>query len=320
MHRRAFMLMLGGTALAPFGAFAQSGPMPRVGILVLGNPSPEPFMKEVREGLRELGYIEGQNIAFEFRNAQGSNSQLVAHARELVAQKVDIIIGYQTPAVTAAKEATAEIPIVMGMAGDPVGTGLIASLSRPGGNVTGVTGATAELGGKNVELIRDVMPSVKRVAVIANEPDPFHKPFVQAIEAAGKALGIAIKTVFVRGADHIEEGFLILDKDPVDAVIVQPSLPHGRSAELALKRRLPAFSPNSNFTAAGGLMAYSADQLAQMRESTAFVDKILKGRKPADLPVQLPTKFLLTINLKTAKALDFALPPALLIRADQVIE
>ena len=320
MRRRKFIVLLGGAAVAgPVAGWAQPGKVPRIGILVLGNPDPAPFLKEFREGLRELGYVEGQNVVFEFRTAKGSPALLSQLAAELVALKVDIIVGFQTPAATAAKQATADIPVVVN-SGDPVGTGLVASLARPGGNVTGVTGAGAELGGKNLELVREVLPSARRVAVLANAPDPFHKPFVESIQAAGRTLGIEIKPIAVRGAEEFDAAFAEMEKWRAEAVIDQPSLTQRRIVEMAMKHRLPSFAPNTNFPAQGGLMAYSADQSALYREMATFVDKIIKGRRPADLPVQLPVKFQLVINLKTANALGLTLPPTLLTRADQVIE
>ena len=319
MHRREFMGLATGALAFPRAAAAQPGKMPRIGILVLGNPDPAPFLKEFREGLRQLGYVEGQNIVFEFRSAKGSAALLQSLAHELVALKVDIIVAFQTPAAMAAKQATADIPVIMN-SGDPVGTGLVASLARPGGNVTGVMGAGAELGGKNLELVREVLPSARRVAVLANAPDPFHKPFLESIQAAGRTLGIEIKPIPVRGAEEFDAAFAEMEKWRAEAVIVQPSLTQRRLVEMAMKHRLPSFAPNTNFPEAGGLMAYSSDQLALYREMATFVDKILKGRKPADLPVQLPTKFQLIVNLKTANALGLTLPPTLLTRADRVIE
>lgn len=321
MRRRDFSALIGAAASAwPIAGLAQSGKVPRIGILVLGNPNPAPFLTAFREGLRELGYIEGQNISFEFRSAKGAPTQLHVFARELVDLKVDVIVGFQTPAVAAAKEATTEIPIVMGAAGDPVGTGLVASLARPGGNVTGMAGAGAELGAKMLELMREVLPRLRRVAVLANAPDPFHKPFVQHIDSAGRSLGLTIQANLLQSPDELESAFARVASSGAEAVIVQPSLPQERSAQLALKHRLPAFSPNQNYVAVGGLASYSADQAAMFRESAKFVDKILKGRKPADLPVQQPAKFLVIVNLKTAAALGLSLPPTLLMRADQVIE
>lgn len=320
MLRRQFIGLLGSTAAFAWAANAQTAKLPRIGILVLGNPDPVPFLKEFREGLRELGYVEAQSIVFEFRNAKGVETQLLPLARELVALKVDILVAYQTPAVTAAKEATTEIPIVMGMAGDPVGTGLIVSLGRPGGNITGISGQTAELGGKNVELIREVLPHAKRVAVLAHAPDPFHKPFVANIVASGKALGIEVQPLPVSGPQDFGEAFAAMTRERVDALIMQPSLPHAAVAQMALKNRLPALAPNPGFPNAGGLMSYSSHQPTQFREAATFVDKILKGRKPAELPVQGPTKFLLVVNMKTAAALGLTISPTLLVRADQVIE
>ena len=277
-------------------------------------------MKSFREGLREFGYVEGRNIRFEFRSAGGQSGNLSPLAAELVGLKVDLIVAYQTPAATAAKQATKDIPIVMGTVGDPVGTGLVASLARPGGNITGVAGATAELGAKNLDLIRDVLPSVRRVAVLANAPDPFSKPFLGHIQAAAKALNIETKPVMVRRAGELGAEFAEIEKWQAQAVVVQPSLPHKQVAELALKHRLPAFAPNAAFPSAGGLMSYSGDNDAQFRKSAKFVDAILKGRKPADLPVEMPTKFWLVVNLKTAKAIGITIPEAMLLRADQVIE
>jgi putative ABC transport system substrate-binding protein len=321
VQRREFLLLLASAAAAwPYATTAQVDKVARIGVLVLGNPDPAPFMQAFRLGLRDLGYVEGQNIQLELRSADGKISLLPQMAAELVALKVDIIVGFQTPAITAAKRATGEIPIVMGASGDPVRTGLVASLARPGGNVTGVTGAGAEVGAKNLELIREVLPSTRRVAVLANAPDPFHKPFLDHIQDAGRTLGIEIKAMPLPRLEDMEAAFRDLASWRADALIVQPSLPQKRAADLALKQRLPAFSPNTNFPAAGGVLSYSADQPALFRESATFVDKILKGRKPADLPVQLPTKFRLVVNLRTAKALGLAIPPTLLTRADDVIE
>jgi putative ABC transport system substrate-binding protein len=307
-------------AIWPRTVFAQSDRPARIGVLVLGNPDPGPFLKEFREGLRELGYVEGQNIQLELRSAQGKISDLPAAAGALVALKVDIIVTFQTPAGIAAKNATSEIPIVLGPAGDPVGTGLVASYARPGGNVTGVAGAGPEVGAKNLELIREVLPAVRRVAVLANAADPFHVPLLKRIQGAGQMLGIEIKPVLVRRADEFEAAFGEFTVAQMEAVIVQPSLPLRLAAELALKHHLPAFSPNATFPSEGGLMSYSADQPALYRNSATFVDKILKGRKPPDLPVELATKFLLVVNLKSAKALGIAVPATLMTRADNVIE
>ena len=319
MLRRKFLALISASTVIPGIAIAQPK-VPCIGVLALGNLDPGLFLKEFREGLRDLGYVEGQSITFEFRSAAGDPKKLALFAAELVALKVDIIAAFQTPAITAAKQATAEIPIVMAGVGDPVGSGFVASLARPGGNLTGMSGATAELGGKNLELIREALPSARRVAVLVNVPDPFHKPFLENMLASGRTLGLDIKPILLRGADEIDASFAETTTWRAEAVIIQPSFPHKRFADVALKHRLPAFAPHSDFSRSGGLMSYSADQLAIYRESASFVDKIIKGRKPADLPVQLSTKFLLVVNLKTANALGLTLPPTLLTRADQVIE
>ena len=259
-------------------------------------------------------------MTFELRSAEGLPARLPSLANDLVGLKVDLIVAFQTPAITAAKHATTDIPIVMGAAGDPVGTGLVASLARPGGNITGLSGISGEIGGKNLELIREVFPPARRVAVLANVPDPFHKPFLENIQIAGQTLGIEIKPVMVSDIGQLDTAFPEMEREGVSAAIVQPSLPHSPIIKLALKHRLPTFAPNAAFAISGGLMAYSADQLALAREAAVFVDKIFKGRKPADLPVQIATKFVLTVNLKTAKALGLTVPPTLLARADEVIE
>jgi putative ABC transport system substrate-binding protein len=320
VQRRQFIALLGGAVLAPDVCAAQENKLPVLGILALGNPDPAQFLKEFKAGLRDLGYVEGQNIRFEFRSAEKKPANLATRAVELVKLGVDVLVAFQTPAVTAAKHATTSIPIVMGSAGDPVGTGLVVSLARPGGNITGVSGASAELGAKNLDIIREVLPSVQRVAVAANAPDPFSKPFLAHIQAAGQSLKIEIKPVMIHGADELDHDFAELKTWGAQALIVQPSLPNQRIAELAIKNRILATAPNSGFSQAGGLMSYSADLATLYRQSATYVDKILKGRKPADLPVELAAKFRLIINLKTAKALGVTVPERMLLRADQVIE
>jgi putative tryptophan/tyrosine transport system substrate-binding protein len=320
VKRREFINLICGAAVVwPSAATAQSV-KPRIAVLALGNPDPQIFMKEFREGLRELGYVEGQSIQLELRTAGGDADKLASLAAELVATKTDIIVGFQTPAATAAKQATKDIPIVLAGVGDPIGTGLIASLSRPGGNITGVSSATAEMGVKNLELIREVFPSARKVTVLANASDPFSKVLLEHIQAAAKTLNIEIRPVMVRSADQLDAHFEDITKWQADAVIVQPTLPQRRVTELAIRHRLPALAPNTAFTVAGGLMSYAGQSEAIYRQSAVFVDKILKGRKPADLPVELPTKFWLAINLKTAKAIGVTVPGLMLTRADDVIE
>jgi ABC-type uncharacterized transport system substrate-binding protein len=320
MMRREFITILGGAAAWPLGAEAQSTKIPTIGMLALGRPDPDPFLKGIREGLQTLGYVGGQNIRLEFRSAGGEASALADAAAELVRLKIDIIVAWQTPAATAAKQATKEIPIVMAGVGDPLGTGLIASLARPGGNVTGTTAFGAELGGKSVELIREVLPSARRVAVLANVTDPFTKPFLAYIELGGRTVDIEIHPIMLQLGEEFDAAFDDMRSKRIDAVIIQPTLLRQRAVELALKYRLPSFSIVRTLPATGGLMSYAANQADTFRETTLYVDKILKGSKPADLPVSQPTKFELVINLKTAKALGLDVPPMLLARADEVIE
>jgi putative ABC transport system substrate-binding protein len=317
LKRRAFIALLGCLATWPRSISAQTK-IPRIGILLVGNR--EPFWSLFRDGLHDLGYVDGRNILFEFRSGQGKLQALPDLAAELVRLKVDIIVASETPAVQAAKGATKDIPIVMAPSGDPVGTGLIASLARPGGNITGLSAATAELAGKSLELIREILPSAKRVAALADPQNAFTKPFLEHIYLVAGAIGIDIKTVMVRDAQEFGAAFVIMIEGKVDALVVQPTLPRKPAVDLALKHRLPAVSGNRAFAEAGGLMTYAASLNDRYREAATYVDKILKGRKPADLPVQQPTRFELVINLKTAKALGLTVPPMLLARADEVIE
>jgi putative ABC transport system substrate-binding protein len=319
--RRNFLATLGGAAVGwPLAARAQQPKVPTIGALVIGNISPEQFWREFRQGLRDLGYIEGQNIRFEFRSAEGHLDRLPELAAELVRLKVDIIVTWFTPTALAAKQATREIPIVMAETGDPIGTGLVASLPRPGGNVTGMASVTAELAGKCVQLIRDMLPSARRVTALANATDPFSKPFLQQIQLGGEGTGTTINSVSISNSEEFETAFAAMEKDRPDAIIVQPSLPTKRAAELALKHRVPAVSVPRWFVEEGGLMSYSAIYVELFRKAGVYVDKILKGAQPADLPVEQPTHFELVINMKTAKALGLTVPAAFLARADEVIE
>jgi putative tryptophan/tyrosine transport system substrate-binding protein len=319
-RRRDFITLLGGAAAWPLAARAQQPKVPTIGALVIGNVSPEEFWREFRQGLRDLGYIEGQNVRFEFRSAEGRLDRLAELAAELVRLKVDVIVTWFTPTAVAAKHATREIPIVMAETGDPVGTGLIMSLHRPGGNVTGIASVAAELAGKSVQLIRDMLPAARRVTALANATDPFSKPFLKEIQLGGDATGTAIKTVRINTKEEFESAFAGMERDRPDAIIVQPSLPSKRAAELALQHRVPAVSVPRWFVDEGGLMSYSAIYADLFRKAAVYVDKILKGAQAADLPVEQPTRFQLIINMKTAKALGITVPPALLARADELIE
>jgi putative tryptophan/tyrosine transport system substrate-binding protein len=320
-RRREFMTLLGGAAvLWPFASLAQQAKVPVIGALVIGNVDPAEFWRLFRQGLRDLGHVEGQNIRFEFRSAEGQIDRLPELAADLVRLHVDMIVTWFTPPAQAAKQATREIPIVMADAGDPVGTGIIASLSRPGGNVTGIAAITAELAGKCVELIRDMLPSSRRVAALINVPDPFSKPFLERIQRGGEATGITIDPIRISRREEFEAAFVEMEKKRPDAIIVQPSLPGKRATELALKHRVPAVSVPRWFAEEGGLMSYSPRFPELFYQAAVYADKILRGANPADLPVVQPTKFELVINIRTAKSLGLTIPESFLLRADAVID
>ena len=314
--RRELLVALGALAV-PLAGAAQQARVPRLGVLMFSDL--EPSLSFFREALRNLGYIEGKNILIEVRSADGKADLLPGKAAELIRLKVDVIFANQTPAAHAAKKAASTIPIVIS-AGDPVGTGLVASLARPGGNITGMSATTAELAAKTLELIREIHPAGRSVGVLANATDPFTKPFLEQIHSAGRVLSIEVLPVMVRGPDEFDAVFAEWVKSKVGAVIIQPSLPRGRAIELANKHRLVSASPVLSFAAAGGLFAYSASSKDIYRKVANYIDKILKGAKPAELPMEQPTVFELAVNMKTARALGVTIPKTVLFRADQVIE
>ena len=321
MKRREFIKLLGCVAVTWSSAgIAQQPKVPTIGILVVEARGFEQFWRLFRDDMAELGYVEGQNIGYEFRSDQGQIGRLPELAAELVRLNVDLIVTWFTPAAQAAKEATRQIPIVIALAGDPVANGIVVSLNRPGGNVTGMSGVNAELGGKSVELIREMLPSARRVVALANAADPFSKPFLKQIETGGTATGIVIDEKMLHGVEELEVGFAEMQRERPDAVIVQPSLPIKRAVELAAKYRIPAVSSLRPFAEQGGLMSYGAVLPYLYRRAAVYVDRILKGAKPGDLPIEQPTQFELIINIKTAKALGLTMPPSLLARADEVIE
>jgi ABC-type uncharacterized transport system substrate-binding protein len=318
MRRREFITLVGGTVAWPLAARAQEPKLPTIGILVRAVPGSEEFRHLFPEALRDLGYIDGKNIHFEFRSDEGQINRLPELATELVRLKVDVIVPWFTAAAVAAKQATREIPIVCAACGDPVGTGLVESLSRPGGNVTGISGVM-ELSVKLVELVPEVVPSAHRIAALANVPDPFSKSFLKQLQPAGEATGTSIEPVMIHTPEELAI-FPVMEKSRTDAIIVQPSLPIKRAAELALSYRIPAFCAWRPFPRDGGLAAYVAAETDMYRRAAALVDKVLKGERPAELPVEQPTKFDLIVNLKTAKAIGLNISPSLLVRADEVIE
>jgi putative ABC transport system substrate-binding protein len=320
MKRREFITLVGGAAVWSLAANAQQPKLHTIGILLLGNPDPAAFLAVVREELAKLGYAEGRNCKYEVRSAGGNAAQLPALASELVKLPADVLVVWQTPPTIAARDATKEIPIVMVAVGDPVATGIISSLARPGGNITGNTAIAAEVMSKNMELIREMLPKAERVAAFANTVDPFTKPYLGHIEASAGALGIDLERVMALPTDKADAHFQDMKDKKFDAVIIQPTLLRPGVADLALKYQLPSFSMMAGYPLTGGLMGYGANGPAQWREGAVYVDKVLKGQRPADLPVAQATKFDLVINLKTAKALGITVPSSLITRADEVIE
>jgi putative tryptophan/tyrosine transport system substrate-binding protein len=325
MKRREFITLLGG-AVAAWPAVAraeQPRKLPLVGVLVSASP-PYPFADIFTKGLHALGYTEGQNIAVEFRYTEGQSDRAAELAAELVRLPVDVIVAHFTPAVRAALGATQTIPIVMAPAGAPLQSGFIDSLAHPGGNVTGLSGMDAEIGGKRLQLLRELIPNLARVAVLASNPntDPFSGPFVENIRLAATRAGLRLEPVLVGGPNEFESAFATMARAEAQAVIVQPLFdPHATVLlELAAKRRLAYMSSNRETTAAGGLVSISANYLVLYERAASYVDKIIKGAKPAELPVEQPTKFQVVLNLKTARALGLTISPTLLAQADEVIE
>jgi len=321
MRRRDFIKVIGGTVAWPLAARAQPSNVARIGALYIGLADAESFKTELRDGLRELGYIEGQNIAFEFRSAEGRLDRLHELASELVRLKVDVIVALYVPCALAAKHATREIPIVM-IAADPVETGIVDGWARPGGNITGVAVINAVLVGKCVELFRDMLAVPRRIAVLTNAADPvFAKLIRDQVELAGRVTGIEIQPITVRGPDEeLGTVFATIARGRADAVVVQGSLSTKRIADLALEHRLPAASTTRGFVDTGGLMSYGADGPALFRHSAKFVQRILQGRQPNDLPIEQPTKFELAVSLRTAKAMGLTIPETFLLRADALLE
>ena len=321
MRRREFITLIGGAATWPIAARGQQRAMPVIAIL--GGPASSrwaPSVAAFRQGLSEAGYIESRNVTIEARWAEGQFDRLPAMAAELVQRQVAVIVTFTTPAGLAAKAATSTIPIVL-LTGDPVGTGLVESLARPGGNITGVSYMIPETHGKCVELLRDTLPSVRRVAVLGNAADPSHIQIIEQVQFAGRMTGIEIGPILmVRRADEFDAAFTTMEKERADAVVVHASLPAKQVADIALKHRMPSASGLRTFSESGGLMSFSVVDTDLWRRSAFFLHKILEGTKPADLPIEQATKFDLVINLKTAKALGLTVPPTMLTRADEVIE
>jgi putative ABC transport system substrate-binding protein len=323
----ALVLLAGGLTVlaAPPCVNAQAaGAVQRLGFLSSG-PAAAPPVEAFRQGLRELGWIEGQNIAIEYRFTEGQVERLADLAAELVRLKVDVIAAGPTPPALAAKRVTDTIPIVMMGAAEPVKLGLIASLARPGGNVTGLSwSASTEIIGKGLELLREIRPKLSRVAILWNPLNPAHSLTVPDVTQAARSLGVTLQHLNVRGADGLDSAFRTMAKQRAEAVVVVADAlfvsQSARLAELEAKYRLPAVHSLRTHVDAGSLMAYGPNTAAVWRRAASFVDRILKGARPADLPVEEPTKYDLVINLKTARALGLKLPPSLLQRADHIID
>ena len=327
MDRRAFIGTLsGGLLAAPLASEAQQpGKVYRVGVLettpvALNAANLDAF----RLGLKELGYVEGRNLVIEYRSADGRPERFPALATELVRSKVDLILTRGTPAVIAAKNATPTIPIVMAASGDPLGTRVVTGLARPGANVTGLSALTAELSGKRLQLLKEAVPGIGRVAALLDMGNPTFAIQWQEIKAAALSIDVRPQLLDVRKGEDFGSAFDTAIKQRADAVIVglgtvtQSNV--GLVTDLAARRRLPSIYFSREFVDAGGFMAYGVSYPDLYRRAAKYVDKILQGAKPADLPIEQPTKYELVINLKTAKALGLTIPPSLLQRADQVIE
>lgn len=312
--------------LAVLTGAQQPQKVPRIGVLIAGSPASNATRVEAfRQGLRELGYVERQNIAIEYRYGEGKRERFPDLAAELVRLKVDVIVaGGGTGQALPVKKATSSIPIVFTNVSDPVGAGLVASLARPGGNVTGLSSVSQDLSGKRLELLKETIPKASRFAVLYNPNDSAKVAEFKEIEVAARPLGVQLQSLEVRSLDEFENAFKTATRGKAAALQVLPttilSTHRKRIAELATKSRLPTMWAESGFMDAGGLMSYGPNYDDLFRRATTYVDKILKGAKPADLPVEQPMKFELVINLKTAKQIGLTIPPNVLARADKVIK
>ena len=323
LDRRAFLGAL-GLLMAPSGAEAQPARVPRIGVLgsqALGTGPDDAF----RDGLRQVGYVEGKNIVIEWRGTTNTNADRFPElAVELVRLKVDVIVAVNNPAVAAAQKATTTIPIVMVIATDPVGLGFVTSLARPSGNITGLTIQTSELSGKRLALLKETVPSVTRVAVLWDPTEPGRRDLVNEADAAAPRLGLSLQAFEIRSDSDIPRAFSAMIRGHIGAVLVYGSsmlaVHRVAIAQLAAMNRLPTMTVAREWMDAGFVMSYGTNLNDMYRRAPYFVDRILKGAKPADLPVEQPTKFEMVLNLRTAKALGLTIPPSLLQRADQVIE
>ncbi len=328
VQRRGFLIAAGALLAAPLATEAQHpATIARIGYLAANLNTSPPLPEAFRQGLRDLGYVEGRNVVIEYRDAQGKLERLPALAVELVALKVDVIVVGGTPQALAAMQATRTLPIVFAAAPDPVASGLVASLARPGGNVTGLSDLVAELVGKCLELLKEALPGVSRVAVLwqpGGHGERTEKEMLKRAEVAAQALGVRLQSVEARGPADLGRAFSEMTRARADALTVFGTpmffVERRRLVELTATNRMPAVYPLRGFVDAGGLVSYGPNNADLFRRAATYVDKILKGAKPGDLPVEQPTKFELIINLKTAKALGITIPQSVLGRADEVIQ
>jgi ABC-type uncharacterized transport system substrate-binding protein len=318
--RRDFITLLGGAAAWPVAARAQqAAKIPRIGII-----DDSPIWNAFRHGLRDLGYLEGQNIAFDYAYGDGVPDRLAWVALELVHRPVDLIATFGTPPTLAAKQATTTIPIVMIGVGDPVGSGLVSSLARPGGNITGNTILGPEVAGKRLQLLKEVIPSLSRVAFLWNPDNASHPAQLAELRVAVEALGIKLLPVPVRSSDEFDNAFAAMMRERPDAFLMTNDPFHqlsiGRILDFLANNRLPGMFVTREVAVAGGLLSYGASLPDLFRRGAVYVHKILQGTKPADLPIEQPVKFELVVNLKTAKAMGLSIPESFLLRADEAIE
>jgi len=321
----SILFLVGMLAVAVIAEAQQPTKIPRVGYLAANSLSDISARVEAfRQGLRELGYVEGKNIVYEWRSSEGKFDRLPALAAELVRLKVEVIVAGGPNTTRPAKEATVTIPIVMAFDGDPVGNGFVTSLAHPGGNITGLSTLAPEISGKQLELLKEIVPKLSRVAVLGNSTLAGNAQALKEVELAAGAFGVKVQYLQVRGPKDIETVFRAASEGRADAVLVlgSPVLVSRQTqvADLAAKNRLPAIYPQSDYMDAGGLMFYGVSITEMYRHAATYVDKILKGAKPADLPVEQPTKFEFIINLKAAKQIGLMIPPNVLVRADKVIK
>ena len=325
MKRREFITLIGGAATWPMAARAQQPKMPVIGFLRDStNAGSEHLVDALRQGLRETGYVEGQNVAIEYRWGDGHPERLAALAADLVRRQVSVIVGSGISSASAAKAATSTIPIVFVTTADPVKTGLVKSLNRPGGNATGMAYLTSVLGGKRLEFLRQLVPAAKSVAVLVHADNPATEPLLRDLDAAAAVLGLQIIVSSASGERDLEKAFAALVQERPGALVVGPApIFTSRSSQiiaLAMRHRLPAIYTTADHARAGGLMAWGVSLTDQYRLTGIYVGKILKGEKPTDLPVMQPIKYELVINRKTAKMLGLTIPDKLLALADEVIE